>query len=128
MYWYLEVLKKYAVISGRARRREYWFFFLFNALISLALASIDNSMGMLDASVGLGVLGGLYTLAVMLPSVTVGVRRLHDTGRSGWWILISLVPIVGAIVLVIFLATSGQEGDNQFGPDPKVEKPVLVYH
>ncbi len=121
MYWYLEVLKKYAVFSGRARRREYWFFFLFNALISLALASIDNSMGMLDASVGLGVLGGLYTLAVMLPSVTVGVRRLHDTGRSGWWILISLVPIVGAIVLVIFLATSGQEGDNQFGPDPKVD-------
>ena len=121
MYWYLEVLKKYAVFSGRARRREYWFFFLFNALISLALASIDNSMGMLDASVGLGVLGGLYTLAVMLPSVTVGVRRLHDTGRSGWWILMSLVPIVGAIVLVIFLATSGQEGDNQFGPDPKVD-------
>ena len=109
------------MFSGRARRREYWFFFLFNALISLALASIDNSMGMLDASVGLGVLGGLYTLAVMLPSVTVGVRRLHDTGRSGWWILISLVPIVGAIVLVIFLATSGQEGDNQFGPDPKVD-------
>ena len=121
MYWYLEVLKKYAVFSGRARRREYWFFFLFNALISLALASIDNSMGMLDASVGLGVLGGLYTLAVMLPSVTVGVSRLHDNGRSGWWNLISLVPIVGAIVLVIFLATSGQEGDNQFGPDPKVD-------
>jgi uncharacterized membrane protein YhaH (DUF805 family) len=113
MNWYLDVLKKYAVFTGRARRKEYWMFALFNVIIAIALGIIEGIVG------GPGVLGGLYGLAVLIPSIAVGVRRLHDTGRSGWWILIGLVPVIGFIVLIVFFATDGQPGTNQYGPNPK---------
>jgi uncharacterized membrane protein YhaH (DUF805 family) len=111
--WYLEVLKKYAVFTGRARRTEYWMFVLFNLVIAIALAFIEGIVG------GPGVLGGLYSLAVLIPSLAVGARRLHDTGRSGWWLLIGLVPVIGIIVLIVFFATDSQPGTNQYGPNPK---------
>lgn len=114
MQWYLEVLKKYVVFSGRARRKEYWFFMLFNAIISLVLGVIDGAIGA-DVSI----LGGLYALAVFLPSLAVTFRRLHDTDRSGWWLLISLIPLVGAIVLLVFMCLDGNRGQNRFGADPK---------
>jgi uncharacterized membrane protein YhaH (DUF805 family) len=113
MNWYLDVLKKYAVFTGRARRKEYWMFALFNVIIAIALGIIEGIVG------GPGVLGGLYGLAVLIPSIAVGVRRLHDTGRSGWWILIGLVPVIGFIVLIVFFTTDGQPGTNQYGPNPK---------
>ncbi|MEW2050910.1 DUF805 domain-containing protein [Streptomyces sp. NPDC005476] len=113
MHWYVDVLKKYAVFGGRARRQEYWMFTLFSVIVSIVLAIID-------AAIGSSILGIIYAVAVLLPSLGVAVRRLHDTGRSGWWILIALVPLVGAIVLLVFLASEGKQEPNQYGPNPKL--------
>lgn len=115
MEWYLAVLqKKYGDFTGRATRNEYWYFVLFNFLISLGLGIIDNILGF-ASNTGVGLLGGIYGLAVLIPSLAVAVRRLHDTGRSGWWLLISLIPFAGVIVLIIFLASESQNGKNQYG-------------
>ena len=121
MHWYIEVLKKYAVFSGRARRAEFWYFFLFSAIISIFLTLIDEFMGLKFEVRGenLGFLSTLYYIAVLVPYLAVIFRRLHDTDRSGWWILIFFIPIVGVIVAVVFLASKGTEGENRFGPDPK---------
>ncbi len=118
MNWYLGTLKQYAVFSGRARRKEYWFFVLFNVLISIVLSIIDGITGTLSMELGLGVLSGLYTLAVLIPSIAVSVRRLHDTGRSGWWLLIAFIPLIG-LVLLVFMLLDGQAQENKYGPDPK---------
>ncbi|MEU9922137.1 DUF805 domain-containing protein [Streptomyces griseoluteus] len=112
MHWYVDVLKKYAVFSGRARRQEYWMFFLFNLIISIVLAIVD-------AALDTQVLQLVYGLAVLIPGLAVAVRRLHDTGRSGWWILISLIPLVGFIILLVFLASEGKPEANEYGPNPK---------
>jgi uncharacterized membrane protein YhaH (DUF805 family) len=119
MNWYLEVLKKYAVFNGRARRKEYWMFVLFNIIISIVLGIIDGVVGTAGAVGTLGLLGGLYTLVVLIPGIAVGVRRLHDTSRSGLWMLLVLIPIIGAIVLIVFMAQDGTPGENQFGKNPK---------
>jgi uncharacterized membrane protein YhaH (DUF805 family) len=119
MNWYLEVLKKYAVFSGRARRKEYWLFFLFNVIIALVLGFIDGAAGLADGQSGYGPLGGLYTLAIFIPGIAVSVRRLHDTDHSGWWLFIALVPLIGAIVLLVFMVRDSQQGQNQYGPNPK---------
>ena len=118
MNWYLKVLKQYFDFNGRARRKEYWMFLLFNVIVSFVLGIVDGILGMKTGS-GFGVLGGLYTLAVLLPSLGVTVRRLHDTDRSGWWVLIGFVPIIGFIVLLVFMAMEGTRGDNNYGADPK---------
>jgi uncharacterized membrane protein YhaH (DUF805 family) len=120
MNWYLDVLKKYAVFNGRARRKEYWMFFLFNVIISIVLLIVDGIIGTSAVPGALGLLGGLYALALLIPGIAVAVRRLHDTGRSGWWILIGLVPFVGGIILIVFLVQDGTPGDNQFGSNPKM--------
>ena len=91
MNWYFKVLKKYAVFGGRARRKEYWFFVLFSVIITIVLVIVDSMIGRFDSESGLGLLSGIYSLAVFIPSVAVLVRRLHDTSRSGWWLLIALV-------------------------------------
>lgn len=119
MNWYLEVLNKYAVFNGRARRKEYWWFFVFNLFISIFLASIDFVTGTLNVEAGLGLLSGIYSLAVLIPGISVTVRRLHDTDHSGWWLLISFIPIIGVIVLFIFMVQDSTPGDNQYGPNPK---------
>ena len=120
MNWYIEALKKYAVFSGRARRREYWMFFLVNMIIAIILGIIE---GVIDSSPesNRSVLSTLYGLGIFLPSLAVGVRRLHDTGRSGWWTLVGVIPIIGAIVLLIFMAQDSQSADNEYGPNPKRE-------
>ncbi len=119
MEWSLQVLRNYAVFDGRARRREYWYFVLFNVVISIVLGVVDGVTGTLSEEHGFGLLGGLYMLAVLLPSLAVGVRRLHDIGRSGWLLLIGIVPIVGAIALLILACLDSQPGDNEYGPNPK---------
>ena len=119
MNWYLGVLKKYVVFEGRARRKEYWFFVLFNVLISMGLAIIDRLTGTVDPETGLGVLSGLYALGVMLPGMAVSVRRLHDTGRCGWWLLITLIPVLGALIFLYFLVLDGDAESNEYGPSPK---------
>ena len=113
MNWYLDVLKKYAVFNGRARRKEYWMFILFYFIIAVVLSIIEAFVGIV------GVLSGLYGLAMLIPGIAVGVRRLHDTNRSGWWLLIGLVPLIGAIVLLVFFVQDSQAGENQHGPNPK---------
>ena len=119
MSWYLEVLKKYAVFSGRARRAEYWYFVLFNLIIVIVLSLIDTFLGTFNVMRGVGLLSGIYGLAVLIPSLAVTVRRLHDIDRTGWWILINLVPLIGTIVLLVFALTPGTPGSNRYGPDPK---------
>ncbi len=119
MNWYLEVLKKYTVFDGRARRKEYWFFILFNVLISMALAIIDRFTGNVDTETGLGILSSLYPLGVLLPTLAVSVRRLHDTGRSGWWLLINFVPGIGAIIFFFFMVLDSNLERNEYGPSPK---------
>ncbi len=113
MNWYLEVLKKYAVFSGRARRKEYWMFVLFNVIISIVLFAIDVVAGTQ------GILYLLYNLAVLVPAIAVAIRRLHDTDKSGWWILIGLVPIVGGIWLLVLMVLDSKPGQNQYGVCPK---------
>jgi len=119
MNWYIEVLKKYAVFSGRARRKEYWFFNLFNLIIAIVLAFVDTMAGTMNPATGMGLLGLVYSLAVLLPGIAVTIRRLHDTDRSGWWLLIIFVPIIGAIVLLVFMILDSTTGQNRFGPNPK---------
>jgi uncharacterized membrane protein YhaH (DUF805 family) len=118
MQWYTDVIKKYVEFSGRARRKEFWMFVLINFAISVVLSIIDRVIGT-DSANGGGLLQSIYGLAVLLPSIAVAVRRLHDTNRSGWWILIGLIPLVGTIILIVFYATDGDAGDNKYGPDPK---------
>jgi len=120
MNWFLVAVKqKYADFSGRARRREYWFFLLVYLLINIALLVVDNLLGWFDADSGVGVLSGIFTLALLIPSLSVAVRRLHDTDRSGWWLLIGLIPLIGGIVLLVFFVQDSQTGANRFGPNPK---------
>jgi uncharacterized membrane protein YhaH (DUF805 family) len=121
MKWYLKALRQYADFTGRARRKEYWMFTLVSVIISFVLRFLDGVLHP-DGNVGLlsiGLLEGLYSLAVFLPSVAVSVRRLHDTGRSGWWQLIGIIPVIGWIVIIVFLATDGERQPNAYGPDPK---------
>ena len=119
MNWYITAVKKYATFSGRSRRKEYWYFFLFNLLISLFLTFVDGLTGSLDPDTGYGLLSGIYTLALLIPGIAVGVRRLHDTDRSGWWLLIVLIPIIGVLVLLYFTVSKGNSGSNRYGSDPK---------
>jgi uncharacterized membrane protein YhaH (DUF805 family) len=119
MKWYLEVLKKYAVFSGRARRMEYWMFFLFNIIIVAVLGLI---VGFIEGLAGIApesnqstlgsMLINIYQLAVLIPGIAVGVRRMHDTDHSGWWLLFPIVNLV-------FALSEGTRGDNSYGPDPK---------
>jgi uncharacterized membrane protein YhaH (DUF805 family) len=119
MNWYIEALKKYAVFSGRAQRKEYWIFILFSSIITIVLGVLDGAVGLYAPAAGVGLLSGIYSLAVMIPSTAVAIRRLHDTDRSGWWLLIALIPLIGGIVLIVFLATDSNAGENQYGPNPK---------
>ena len=112
MNWYLDVLKKYAVFSGRARRKEYWMFFLFNIIIAIVLGFIEGLIGTTASQNGQSILGSIYQLAILIPSIAVGVRRMHDTDHSGWWLLFPIVNLV-------FALTEGTKGDNKYGTDPK---------
>ena len=113
MEWYLKVVKEnYANFDGRARRKEYWMFVLFNVIISTILSMIEPTVYL------------IYVLAILIPSIAVGVRRLHDVGKSGWFMFIALVPIIGGIWLLILACTDGDSGDNEYGSNPKTEEVV----
>jgi uncharacterized membrane protein YhaH (DUF805 family) len=116
MQWYLQVLQRYIDFTGRATRTEYWMFALFNVIVSIALSIIGYVVA---GSNGQSALSSLYSLAVLLPSLGVSVRRLHDTNRSGWWLLIAFVPVIGIIVLIVFLVQDSDPGENRYGPNPK---------
>ena len=109
-------LNKYVDFTGRARRSEYWWFFLFNVLVSIVASIIDAIIG--TRSGNFGVVEGIASLALLLPTLAVGARRLHDTSRSGWWLLIGLIPCIGTIVLIVFFVQDSHP-DNPYGPSPK---------
>ena len=112
MQWYLKVLKNYVGFTGRARRREYWMFTLVNIIITFLISIIEIGMETEIFSI-------IYGLAVFLPSLAVCFRRLHDTGRSAWWLLILLIPVIGWIILLVFYCEDGQSNNNKYGPNPK---------
>jgi uncharacterized membrane protein YhaH (DUF805 family) len=114
-----EALKNYAGFSGRARAREYWSFYLVNIVVFFVLLGLDYLFFPVDAETGLGLLSGLYGVVTLLPSIAVAVRRLHDTGRHGGWLLVGLVPVVGGAVLLYFLSRNSQAGNNSYGANPK---------
>ena len=110
---YLSVVKtKYAAFNGRARRKEYWCFTLINIAISVVL-------GIIGGIIKFSFLGMIFTLAILVPGIAVSIRRLHDIGKSGWWLLIALVPIVGALYLLYLMVQDSNPGDNQYGANPK---------
>ena len=114
MNYYIDVLKKYAVFNGRASRAEYWYFFLFNFIISIILSLVGAFIISNTSAISLA-----YGLLMLIPSLAVAVRRLHDIGKSGWWLLMGIIPFVGVIILIVYLVKDSQPGDNQYGPSPK---------
>ena len=124
MSWYIAVLKKYAVFEGRSRRKEYWFYALFTMLISIALTLLDIQLGWYQKQYGIGTLNTIYGVAVLIPGLAVSVRRLHDIGKSGFWLFIALIPFIGAIILLVFMVRDSDPGDNQYGPNPKTMEPM----
>lgn len=143
MDWMLMPLRRYADFSGRSRRKEYWMYVLFLIIVFVVLSVLDSMLGLggssssdlstsgervgASASVHGGVLTIIFWLATLVPSIAVGVRRLHDTDRSGWWLLIGLIPLIGGIVLLVFNVSEGTRGPNRFGADPKQPAPEGVF-
>ncbi|WP_298879855.1 DUF805 domain-containing protein [uncultured Polaribacter sp.] len=115
MNWYLKVLKQYADFSGRARRKEYWMFTLINILISWAFKLLDFAAG----TTIFETIASIYSLAIIVPSIAVAVRRLHDIGKSGWYFLLVFLPIIGWIWLIVLYATEGESKPNKWGDNPK---------
>lgn len=112
MEYFTNALKKYADFSGRATRQEYWMYILFYMVFYIVLAMVGGVLG-------LSILTTVFSLGLLVPTISLAARRLHDTGRTGWWQLLSLVPIVGSIVLIVFLVQDSHD-DNPYGPNPKM--------
>lgn len=119
MNWYLKVLKQYADFKGRARRKEYWMFVLFNFIFAVAAMLLDNLFGITFGDIPYGPIYALYGLAMFIPGLAVLVRRLHDGGKSGWMFLVSLIPLIGSIWLIVLLVKDSEPGTNKWGPNPK---------
>ena len=115
---FLEPLHKYAVFEGRASRKEFWLFFLFVIVFSFFLGVIDVIIGTYSEDVGLGALSGLFTIIQIIPTIAVGVRRLHDTNKKGSWLFIVLIPLIGNILITVFFCLKSNDGDNRFGANP----------
>ena len=123
MYWYIKVINQFSDFSGRARRQEYWMFVLFNLVFAIIALLIDIYLGTTFEINGLGFGSGLasiiYSLFVFIPNMAVAIRRLHDVGKSGWFLLIAFIPFIGGVWLLILLLTNSQSETNQWGPNPK---------
>ncbi|WP_350433145.1 DUF805 domain-containing protein [Shewanella sp. H8] len=118
MDWYLKVLKQYFDFSGRARRKEYWMFVLISTIISILLTLVDMGVGLYSDIYGAGLLSSVYSLAILIPSLAVSVRRLHDTDHSGWWLLLICIPLLGALIILVVICFNSKD-DNEYGPNPK---------
>ncbi len=121
MKWYLKVLSQYADFRGRARRSEFWYFTLFNLIFGIIAMSLDNLLDFSLYPLPYGYIYLLYALVTLIPGLAVGVRRLHDVGKSGWMYLIVLIPLVGAIWLLVLFFTESQVIENKWGPNPRQE-------
>ena len=113
------LLNKYATFSGRARRSEYWWWYLFVTIVFVVAGILDRAVGLTysDLTLGGGWIATIAGIVFLIPNLAVAVRRLHDTGRTGWWLLIGLVPVIGFFVLLYFFVLDS-ENDNQYGPYP----------
>jgi uncharacterized membrane protein YhaH (DUF805 family) len=116
MSGYVRAMQRYFEVSGRSTRSEYWFFVLFVFIFNIVAGILDALLGLGDPMQGIGLLGGIVSLVHLIPSITVGIRRLHDIDRTGWWLLIAFVPLIGFIVLIVFFVTGSTPGVNRFGP------------
>lgn len=112
--WYLKCLRQYTDFSGRARRREYWMFVLANFIVGIVIGILESILG------SKGIIGGIYSLAVLIPSLAVCVRRLHDVGKSGWFYFIGLIPLIGWIWLIVMFCQDSQPEANKWGENPKI--------
>ena len=112
------ITKKYAEFSSRASRKEFWLFFLFYCILGSILGFIDGISGTYNVEAGYGVFSGIFILVTLVPYLAVCVRRLHDTDRSGWWLLLCLVPLIGLIWFIVVCCLKGSDGENRFGADP----------
>lgn len=119
MEWYLKVLRHFADFSGRARRKEFWMFVIINIIIFIITIGLDNILNTTIDKAGNGYINLLYVLTVFIPALAVGVRRMHDIGKSGWMVLVGLIPVAGIVWLIILYTTKGVNGSNKYGPDPK---------
>ena len=122
MNWYIQALKRFADFKGRSRRKEYWMFALFNVIFSIATTLLDYAFVINSFIYYMGIFSMLYGLFVFIPLLAVSVRRLHDTGKTGWMLLIAIIPILGALWLLALFATEGTRGMNMYGPDPKAKQ------
>ena len=123
MTWFFYCLRNYGKFDGRAGRAEYWHFFFSNLVIFLLLGLLDASLGTFNTELGVGLLSGIYMVAVFVPSLATSARRLHDTGRSGWWQLVNLVPYLGWLIMLVFCARRGVNAPYRFG-DPATHAAV----
>lgn len=137
MEWMLLPLKRYAQFSGRSQRKEYWMFLLFIFIGSFVLSTLDSLLGlggsassysthgpgmfMAGSRMNGGVLNAIFSLGILVPSIAVTARRLHDIDKSGWWMLIAIIPLIGWIIAIVWYCTDGTRGPNRFGPDPKAD-------
>jgi uncharacterized membrane protein YhaH (DUF805 family) len=121
MSWFMLALSKYATFSGRSRRKEYWMFFLFVVLISIALSIVDVVIGTYSEAANVGLLSGIFSLATVIPWLALTARRLHDIGKSGWMQLLYIIPIVGFILWIIWSVKDSDPEPNKYGPNPKLE-------
>jgi len=122
MKYYLNVLRNYATFTGRARRSEYWFYTLFTIIFIIVAAVLDNVLGIAWGAgpFKTGPIYLVYGLATFIPGLAVVVRRLHDTNRSGWFLLLYLLPIIGWVWLLVLMFLDSTPGDNKYGPNPKL--------
>lgn len=119
MEWYKKALQNFAVFTGRAHRTEYWMFILIHFVILVAIGFIESTLGIGNF------ISGLYSIVLFIPLISAAVRRLHDTGRSGWWYLLMLIPFIGTIIVIVLLALDSEPGSNEYGPNPKgIDTPV----
>ncbi|MCO1655114.1 DUF805 domain-containing protein [Pseudonocardia humida] len=137
MGWYLQTLRRFTDFSGRSRRRELWPFLAVNVVLGAIASAVDAALGFggyttvtapgyAGFTYSPGIIAVVVGLVLLVPSLAVEVRRLHDTGRSAWWLLIVLVPLAGVVVLIVFWALEGQRGENAYGPDPKAAEPAMA--
>lgn len=118
MEYFIKAFKNYVVFKGRTSRKEFWMFVLFSVIFGVVAVILDSIFGLRDDYTGYGFFSIVFSLAVMLPSLSAEVRRLHDIGKSGWWMFITLVPLIGSIWLIILLVKEGNQGENEYGEAP----------